>query len=155
MLRNSFLELKYPRYLRKLMQYAYMCHFYANPLSILFGISDVDPERVSDYLSPVHLNAIRALPSMKSFVEGKLAAEDDDEVRSILSDDSYLITLLPQFIDEIQNHAKVVRNAVVILGNLCDRTKTKRDWVDIYLGLLLGEIDLQTPFVREVLQLQR
>ena len=132
-----------------------MCHFYANPLSLILSLSLLDSERLPEYLTATHLNAIRALPSMRLYVENKLSEKDVEEVKSLLEDDSYLVSLLPQFVDLVQTKAREVRDAVTVLDKLSERTKTKRDLGELYLGVLLGEINLQTPLVRELLQLQR
>jgi len=130
-----------------------MCHFYANPLSVL--ISEIDPEMLSALLSPVHVNALRALPSMKLYVEGKLEGKEGKEIQRILFDDFYLLGMIPQFMDDIEKHAGTVRDVVVILNQLSLRSARKSQWGELYIGVLLGECNAETPFVRELLQLQR
>jgi hypothetical protein len=133
-----------------------MCHFYANPLSILLAIPAVDPETLHEFVTGAHLNAIRSLPSMRSYVEEKLAESDTDEVRSLLFDNSYLLSLLPQFVDLLNSKANEVRDAVIVLSKLCDSdARTRRGLGTLYLGVLTEEITPQTPFVREALMLQR
>jgi hypothetical protein len=93
---------------------------------------------------------------MRAYVEDKLAEKDTDEVKSLLLDDSYLLSLLPQFVDLLQSNARELREAVVVLSKLCERDpKMRRGLGDIYLGVLTGEITSQTPFVREIIMLQR
>jgi len=132
-----------------------MCHFYANPLSVICSLSFIDLDLFSETLTPMHLNAIRALPSMRSYIEGKLAEEDVEEVKSLLYDNAYLISLLPQFVDLVQTKAREIREAVIVLTMLSDRTKSRRELGDLYLGVLAGEVNSQSPFVRELCQLQR
>ena len=133
-----------------------MCHFYANPLSILLAIPSVDPDSLPQYLTTTHLDAIRSLLSMRKYVEDKLAEKDAEEVKSILLDDAYLISLLPQFVDYLESKARELREAVTVLAKLSERgVKTKRGLADLYLSVLAGEVTSQTPFVRELLQLQR
>jgi len=133
-----------------------MCHFYANPVSVLLGLSSVDPELWHNYLTATHLNAIRSLPSMRNYVEGKLAEKDTEEVKSILFDNGYLVSLLPQFVDLLEQQAKELREAVIVLVKLSEcGVKTRRNLGDLYLGVLMGEVTSQSPFVRELLQLQR
>src|SRR5271169_5437751 len=67
-----------------LTKYAYMFHFYANPLSVLLAVPSIDPESLHTYLTTTHLNAIRSLPSMRKYIEDKLAEEDTEEVKSLL-----------------------------------------------------------------------
>lgn len=64
------------------LQYVYMCHFYANPLSVL--LSEIKPQ-------PEHLEALRNLPSFRSHIEDSLEAGRLAHVRSLLDDDAYLL----------------------------------------------------------------
>lgn len=133
-----------------------MCHFYANPLSVLLAVPTIDPESLHTYLTTTHLDATRSLPSMRRYIEDKLAEKDGEEVKSLLNDDPYLISLLPQFVDLIETKARELREAVIVLTKLSERgVKTRRRLGDLYLSALMGEITLTTPFVRELLQLQR
>jgi len=132
-----------------------MCHFYANPLSVILSLSFTDPEQFFEILTPIHLNAIRALPSMRAYVEEKLDEKDIEEVKSLLYDDAYLASLIPQLVDLVQTRAREIRQSVILLAKLSERTKTRRDLGELYLGALAGEVNSQTPFVRELLQLQR
>lgn len=59
-----------------------MCHFYANPLSVL--LSEIKPQ-------PEHLEALRNLPSFRSHTEDALEAGRLKHVRSLLDDDAYLL----------------------------------------------------------------
>jgi origin recognition complex subunit 3 len=63
-------------------QYAYMCHFYANPLSVL--LSEVKPQ-------PEHLEGLRHLQSFRSHIEVSLENRMLQHVRSMLDDDGYLL----------------------------------------------------------------
>lgn len=133
-----------------------MSHFYANPLSVLLAAPSTDISSLQTFLTKKHMDAIRSLPSLRKYVEGKLAESDTEEVRSILLDDSYLASLLPQFLDLLNNKARELREAVIVLTKLSERgTKKQRNLGELYLSTLMGEITIQTPFVRELLQLQR
>lgn len=48
------------------LKYAYMSHFYANPLSVILGFLD-DPDGLSEVLSDAHIEAIRNLPSFRRY----------------------------------------------------------------------------------------
>jgi len=133
-----------------------MCHFYANPLSVLLAVPTADPEILSTFLSPVHLNMIRSLPSMRKYVESKLYECDTEEVKSILNDDDYLLSLVPQLIMNLESKATELREAVIVLAKLSERgIKMRRGIEELYLSALTGEITVEMPFVRELLQLQR
>ena len=133
-----------------------MCHFYANPLSILLAIPSIDPDSLEQYLMATHLDAIRSLPSMRKYIEEKLAEKDTEEVKSILLNNAYFISLLPQFVDYLESKARDLREAVTVLATLSEGAmKTRRGLSELYLSVLAGEVTSQTPFVRELLQLQR
>jgi hypothetical protein len=133
-----------------------MCHFFANPLSILLAITSIDPETLGRYLTRTHLDAIRSLPSMRNYVEEKLAEKDISEVRSLLEDDGYFLSLLPQFVDLLQSKAAELRDVVIVLSKLCERDiKARHGLADLYVDVLVGRITSETPFVRELVLLQR
>jgi len=133
-----------------------MCHFYANPLSVLLAVPTADPETLSTFLSPTHLNMIRSLPSMRQYVENKVSECDAEEAKAILNDDDYLLSLLPQLIMNLESKASELQEAVIVLAKLSERgVKTRRGIEELYLSALIGEVTLETPFVRELLQLQR
>src|SRR5271170_1053343 len=138
------------------MKYAYMCHFYANPLSVLFAVPSLDRESLTRYLTKTHLNAIRSLPSIRKFIEEKAVEKDTSEVESILFDDAYLISLLPEFINVLENTAGQLREALIVLSKLSEMgNKSKSELGDLYVSVLEGALTPQTPFIRELLQLQR
>ncbi|KAG5936820.1 hypothetical protein E4U53_000148 [Claviceps sorghi] len=71
------------------LKYAYMCHFYANPLSVLCSASSHDMEP----LQPEHLEAVRNLPSFRRAVEHELEKCTQSSLRhakSMIEDDDYL-----------------------------------------------------------------
>lgn len=59
-----------------------MCHFYANPLSVLL-IQDSSPQ-------PEHSEALRNLPSFRTHVEEAVETRRLEHARSLLEDDLYL-----------------------------------------------------------------
>ncbi|PQE20912.1 origin recognition complex subunit protein [Rutstroemia sp. NJR-2017a BBW] len=54
------------------LKYAYMCHFYANPLSIVLGMKE--DCAIRSLLQPEHFEAIRMLPSFQKHVESLVEA---------------------------------------------------------------------------------
>jgi hypothetical protein len=137
-----------------------MCHFYANPLSILLAIPYIDPEILHKYLTTTHLDAIRSLRSMRKYVEAKRSENDIEEVKAILLDDAYLISLLPQFVDHLEMKSQELRESVIVLAKLCERgVKMKpsppSSLAELYLSVLTGEITQDSPLVKELLQLQK
>ncbi|KAM3524438.1 hypothetical protein NHJ13051_004559 [Beauveria bassiana] len=71
------------------LKYAYMCHFFANPLSVLAHLE----ARKDKLIQPEHLEAIRNTPSFRKHVEGAIetgTAEKLQYARSLLEDDTAL-----------------------------------------------------------------
>ncbi|KAG5924941.1 hypothetical protein E4U61_004844 [Claviceps capensis] len=71
------------------LKYAYMCHFYANPLSVLCSPSQQDMPR----LQKEHLEALRNLPSFRQTVEREVENCTSSSLRhakALLEDDDYL-----------------------------------------------------------------
>ncbi|KAL0938960.1 origin recognition complex subunit [Colletotrichum truncatum] len=69
------------------IKYAYMCHFYANPLSVF---SSEDDEMNSELVQDSHLEAFRSLPSFQRKVENAVEARDLKLARSLLENDDLL-----------------------------------------------------------------
>ncbi|KAG6051001.1 hypothetical protein E4U39_002505 [Claviceps sp. Clav50 group G5] len=71
------------------LKYAYMCHFYANPLSVLYSPSQQDMLP----LQKEHLEALRNLPSFRQTVEREVDNCTPSSLRhakALLEDDDYL-----------------------------------------------------------------
>ncbi|KAJ6783865.1 hypothetical protein PWT90_05493 [Aphanocladium album] len=71
------------------LKYAYMCHFFANPLSVL-----AQPGAGEKLIQPEHLEAIRNTPSFRKHVEIAIdsgTSENLQHARSLLEDDAYLV----------------------------------------------------------------
>ncbi|TQV95700.1 origin recognition complex subunit [Cordyceps javanica] len=71
------------------LKYAYMCHFFANPLSVLAHSGAENGELIQ----PEHLEAIRNTPSFRKHVEAAIesgSAENLQLARSLLEDDAAL-----------------------------------------------------------------
>ncbi|KAF2997790.1 hypothetical protein E8E14_003556 [Neopestalotiopsis sp. 37M] len=117
------------------LKYAYMCHYYANPLSVLLST-----DLVTEMAPKETLELVRSLPSFRSFVETTLKSGNIKRVRDLLDDDKYLI----QCIQTEQTHAKqwilqMLRN-VKILSAI---QTTGHDFVQSYLDAVSVGIDMQ------------
>ncbi|ROV99949.1 hypothetical protein VMCG_06216 [Cytospora schulzeri] len=112
--------------------YAYMCHFYGNPLSILLVGGKPQPE---------HLEALRNLSSFRAHVEEALEANNVEHVRSLLDDDAYLLA-------EQRKTASIVtsRWEVQLLRSLSLLQAGKLledDFITTYINALADGINLQ------------
>lgn len=124
-----------------------MCHFYANPLSIL--LSD------QDNLQQEHLDAIRNTPSFRAHVEASVADGSMDSLnhaKSMIEDDSYLKQQIQAsaksrqaWINERLRSLLILETAGLKLGSF------SRAYVDaMRQGILLGETSAFVEGVRRL-----
>lgn len=114
-----------------------MCHFYANPLSVL--LHDDDGELSRKHLQPQHLEAVRMLPSFKAHVEGAVDARQLNHAVSLLEDDKFLLdTILGQrqqrglYATKLLQSLHLMQACRVPVG----------DFIDLYIAALSNGIDL-------------
>ncbi|PWI65168.1 hypothetical protein PCL_07345 [Purpureocillium lilacinum] len=96
------------------LKYAYMCHFYANPLSI--SISPDAPQ--AGAVQPEHINALRTLPSFRSHVERAVELGDEGSLRharSLIEDDEYLLARLRDSNEDRQRWVERLLRALLVL----------------------------------------
>ncbi|KAJ6445690.1 Carbamoyl-phosphate synthase arginine-specific large chain [Purpureocillium lavendulum] len=77
------------------LKYAYMCHFYANPLCISTSPDALQGRAL--HLQAEHVHALRNLPSFRRHVEQAVELGDEDSLRhakSLIEDDDYLLARL-------------------------------------------------------------
>jgi origin recognition complex subunit 3 len=85
-----------------------MCHFYANPLSVLHGNVD-DLEDLSNELQPEHLEAIRMLPSFRTRVENLLEIDKLSLARDLIESDDILLENIATI---LQDHDKDISESL-------------------------------------------
>ncbi|KAI5866835.1 origin recognition complex subunit 3 N-terminus-domain-containing protein [Durotheca rogersii] len=71
------------------LKYAYMCHFYANPLTVFLSNDAGD-----EILRQEHFEAVRCLPSFRQYVENAIDRGQVEQARLVLEENQYLKTLL-------------------------------------------------------------
>ncbi|KAK6079779.1 origin recognition complex subunit [Seiridium cupressi] len=118
------------------LKYAYMCHYYANPLSILLS------KEVDDSLLPKEiLEIVRSLPSFGSFIETTLNAGDIQTVRRLLEDDRYLVVHLQRSQKQCKQWLlNVLENARILAAIHANET----EFMHSYLDAMQNGIDLST-----------
>ncbi|KAF8469549.1 origin recognition complex subunit 3 N-terminus-domain-containing protein [Kalaharituber pfeilii] len=134
------------------LKYAYMSHFYANPLSILLAFLH-DPSGLDEVLQSEHIEAVRNLSSFRRFVEGKLKENDTYEVRALLDDDKYLHSIIATSCAECQSYMQNLAQALEVLevARSCMSNQSNRvTRHELYPKALLGELD-GSPLIRELL----
>ncbi|KAF8544307.1 origin recognition complex subunit 3 N-terminus-domain-containing protein [Trichophaea hybrida] len=136
------------------LKYAYMSHFYANPLSIILGFLD-DAEGLSTVLSDEHIEAIRTLPSFQRYIESKLKDRDSKKVRALVNDNLYLRSFVVTSVAKCHSYATQVGNAVEILelsrSCLSSSSTPRTPRYELLPRVLTGELHAESPMIRELL----
>ena len=129
------------------MQYAYMAHFFANPLSCLLSV-----ELTFEILRPQHFEAIRNLPSFRAHAENLLNNGKTALVRSLLDSDEELFNYAQEAIQEGQRLLKGMAESVdvfLLIRSFFSKTQDISRSA-LYIKAAAGEL-LQSPMLRELL----
>ncbi|ORY60176.1 origin recognition complex subunit 3 N-terminus-domain-containing protein [Pseudomassariella vexata] len=116
------------------LRYAYMCHFYANPLSVLLSA-----ELGNELVQNDHLEALRCLPSFRSSIEALLQSGAVDQVRLLIDNDEYLITHLRE---ELKWSRKWVIDILRIIKIFMASKTPTSGFTQLYLDALTNGIDV-------------
>ncbi|KAI0125953.1 origin recognition complex subunit [Xylariales sp. AK1849] len=129
------------------LKYAYMCHYFASPLSIL--LSD---ELDSQLLQKDHLETVKSLPSFHKFIESTLEAGDISQVRKLLDDNDYLKDRLRTQRNESRQWVlDMLRKVKILTANKA----LNLDFVQLYLGVLADGIDISSDDTDALDSIQR
>ncbi|QSZ35080.1 hypothetical protein DSL72_007944 [Monilinia vaccinii-corymbosi] len=117
------------------LKYAYMCHFYANPLSILLCLQE--NSNLATFLQPEHFEALRILPSFQNYIELLVEQGELERSRGLITDDELLLQEVQVSVQD-KDHAvqKVLRVMHVIL-TLAVETPDK---IDLYMKASTGSL---------------
>ncbi|GAN11198.1 origin recognition complex subunit 3-like [Mucor ambiguus] len=109
---------------QRLSQYAYMHHFYGNPLSIFLPLMQHDKSKMQDcltewltkeVLNEHHITHIRMLKSFRAYIESIAPTEPKKALR-LLEEDRYLITeVVPDLLDDIKVYQQEFRMGINLL----------------------------------------
>ncbi|KAI1437549.1 origin recognition complex subunit 3 N-terminus-domain-containing protein [Xylaria sp. CBS 124048] len=113
-----------PDFIRSL-KYAYMCHFYANPLSFL-----VLDEVKADTLQPNHIETVRYLPSFRRAVEAAVVENKLSLARQLLGDDKKLTGYL---VDCLQKRCQWTVQLLRVLKVFMAAKTTTADFANIFM----------------------
>lgn len=119
------------------LKYSYMCHFYANPLSVLL----VGEDRLNrELLKPEHVEAVRMLDSFRAQVEAAVEARQLGHVQSMIEDDDYLVTqILGQGKKRQEYLLRLLRSIHLIVA-----TRLSPDsFTNLYIQALSAGIDIE------------
>ncbi|KAJ4394742.1 Origin recognition complex subunit 3 [Gnomoniopsis smithogilvyi] len=124
------------------LKYAYMCHFYANALSVLL-IQPNPPQ-------PEHNEALRNLPSFRHHVESAVEEGKLQHTRSLLLDDAYLAS---ERLAALKTTQKWEDSLLRSLALLVASEVPQEDFITLYISALANGIDLHnedSPFLEAV-----
>ncbi|KAJ2994767.1 hypothetical protein NUW58_g1465 [Xylaria curta] len=122
----------------KSLKYAYMCHFYANPLSLLL------PDGVnSGALQSEHIEIIRCLPSFRKTVESAIKNNNITQAKQLLEDDSKLIE---HTVDRLQRRHRWATRLLRILKTLTTSETLTVDFPTLYMDASCNGVNLSGQY---------
>jgi len=117
------------------VKYAYMCHFYANPLSVLLA-KQLDRK----LLQPEHLRAVRMLESFKAKVEVAIDARQMNHAQAMIEDDDYLIAQILEQQQKCEDYLKQLLRTLHLINSTGLSTAS---FTELYMTALSKGIDLE------------
>ncbi|KAF3056347.1 Origin recognition complex subunit 3 [Daldinia childiae] len=115
------------------LKYVYMCHFYANPLTVFLS-DDID----ADIFQDAHIEAMRYLPSFRRHVETVIKKGEIKQARLLLDDDQHLQALLK---DSLRDFHQWSLNLLRKLKILTASNVLPHDFTTLYLDAVARGID--------------
>ncbi|CAI7650831.1 unnamed protein product [Penicillium pancosmium] len=126
-----------PEAFSRMVKYACMSHFFANPLSALLG----DSKR-PELFQGRFIEAIRNLPSFRMYCEDLVEAGSPMEVRNLLENDRHLLEEVFNHLEIGQQRMRDIFQAVTLIHACLQHTQgTKKSTVsDLSVRALAGEL---------------
>ncbi|KAL1837432.1 hypothetical protein VTJ49DRAFT_3784 [Mycothermus thermophilus] len=118
------------------LKYAYMCHFYADPLSVLLAGQG---RLTRPMLQPEHLEAVRTLDSFKAEAEAAVDARQLRHARSLIEDDEYLAN---QILDHGARRNEYLLRLLRSLHLIATSGLTPISFTDLYILALSDGVDI-------------
>ncbi|KAK4158129.1 origin recognition complex subunit 3 N-terminus-domain-containing protein [Chaetomidium leptoderma] len=118
------------------LKYAYMCHFYANPLSVLLaGDGRLDRQ----LLQPEHIEAVRTLDSFQAQAEAAVGARQLNHAQLLIEDDEYLVA---QVMELGQKRKEYLTQLLRSLHLAASTGLSSAPFTDLYILALSSGIDI-------------
>jgi origin recognition complex subunit 3 len=129
------------------LHYAYMAHFFANPLSVFLSDS-----LQSEDLSKDHFEALRNVPSFQNFIEDSLvSAEKASSIRSLLDSDKSLFDFAVETLHETKSSLSSMGTAVLVATECQSHiSKSSTRPSELFIKALAGQL-AEAPVARELL----
>ncbi|APA06906.1 hypothetical protein sscle_02g016760 [Sclerotinia sclerotiorum 1980 UF-70] len=117
------------------LKYAYMCHFYANPLSVFLSLKNNSD--LAALLQIEHFEAIRMLPSFQNYIEHLLEGGNLERSMSLITDDELLLQEAYTLIQDKDHAVQKVLRLMHILVTLAVEAPGK---IDLYMKASAGSL---------------
>ncbi|KAL8985823.1 MAG: hypothetical protein Q9177_004331, partial [Variospora cf. flavescens] len=134
----------------KSLQYAYMTHYFANPLSVLLR-EDLEP---SEEFQVEICGCLRNLDSFKRvrLAEDMINRNDAKTVKRLLNDDKFLQDTVIKGIGKGKEALDCVLTAIdlLLLVHSCLDFKPSESWTKLYIKAMAGELR-DSPVIKETL----
>jgi origin recognition complex subunit 3 len=123
-----------------------MCHFYANPLSVLSD-NERDSKSLLKLLQSEHLEALRMLPSFIKLVENSVEKHEVTLARGLLEDDKVLLREVEKALDSATQRVITILRTMHVLSSAATGPVEK---IDLYVRAFRGSLS-DSDTVRAVL----
>ncbi|MCJ1262646.1 hypothetical protein MMC22_002516 [Lobaria immixta] len=129
------------------LNYVYMTHFFANPLSIF-----LNHHVACDSLEPEHCEAVRNLQSFQRFIERLIDDGDYKTAQELLSDDTLLYEMVQYKIREGHKRLRAIIDALEAICTFQSylASKSVRLWSELYISGMSGKLQ-DSSLVNETL----
>ena len=114
-----------------------MCHFYANPLSLL-NDNERDPKYLLALLQPEHLEALRILPSFAKLVETLFEEHNITLAHRVLKEDEVLLNEVEKALDSNSQRIITLLQTLHVLSSAFSGPVDK---VDLYIRAFRGTLN--------------
>ncbi|KAF2970897.1 hypothetical protein GQX73_g2681 [Xylaria multiplex] len=121
----------------KSLKYAYMCHFYANPLSFL-----VPDGLNSGTLQPEHIEILRCLPSFRRAVETAVENKKTFEAKQLFDDNK----LIEYLVDSLQKRRQWIIKMLRILRIFTANKAINTSFADVYMDASCNGVGLSGQY---------
>ncbi|MCJ1232868.1 hypothetical protein MMC14_000822 [Varicellaria rhodocarpa] len=129
------------------VKYAYIIHYFTNPLSILTDRNDS-----AGALQREHYEVIRDLPSFRRCTQKMVDSKELDKVQSLLDDDEILDKFTTTLIDHGQKSLRGILCALDVASKIqsCIPEKLSLRWSELYIKGLSANL-ANSNFIRDLL----
>ncbi|KAE9381721.1 origin recognition complex subunit [Stipitochalara longipes BDJ] len=126
------------------LKYAYVCHFYGNPLSFLCDASTGD---IPNLIRSHHIEVIRALPSFRSMVGRLVDNKQLKRAKTLLKDEKALVLEIAK---AQKARATLITQLLRAMALIASSSPDPVDKIELYMTTFRGEL-AGSEFIKRVL----